>query len=52
MKTIFHYHAGPPLMARLAALAADGFEIIPYPEEDEGALCRLLDGGELLFRVA
>src|SRR5437588_4285661 len=35
MKTIFHYDAGPPLMARLAALAADRFEIIPCPEEDE-----------------
>jgi hypothetical protein len=52
MKTIFHYDTGPRLMARLAALAAEGFEVTPCPEEDEGRLAALLPDAEvLLFRV-
>jgi hypothetical protein len=39
-------------MARLAALAAEGFEVTPCPEEDEGRLAALLPDAEvLLFRV-
>ena len=51
MKTIFHYDAGPPLMARLAALAADGFEVMPCPEEDEGYFEALLPDAEVLLHV-
>src|SRR5207253_2461904 len=51
MKTIFHYDAGPPLMARLAALAADGFEVMPCPEEDEEYFEALLPDAEVLLHV-
>ena len=51
MKTIFHYDAGPPLMARLAALASDGFEITPCPEEDEGRFAALVPDAEALLHV-
>src|SRR5438105_3127999 len=51
MKTIFHYDAGPPLMARLAALASDGFEITPCPEEDEGRFAALVPDAEALLPV-
>src|SRR5437667_786249 len=51
MKTIFHYDAGPPLMARLAALAADGFEVMPCPEEDEEYFEALLPDAEVLLHI-
>ena len=51
MKTIFHYDAGPPLMARLAALATEGFEVTPCPEEDDGYFAALLPDAEVLLHV-
>jgi hypothetical protein len=51
MKTIFHYDAGPALMARLAALATEGFEVTPCPEEDDGYFAALLPDAEVLLHV-
>jgi phosphoglycerate dehydrogenase-like enzyme len=50
MKTIFHYDAGPRLAAR-AALATEGFEVTPCPEEDEGRFAALLPDAEVLLHV-
>jgi phosphoglycerate dehydrogenase-like enzyme len=51
MRAIFHYAAGPRLRGRLAALAAEGFEITPCPEEDEKRLFELLPGAQVLLHV-
>jgi phosphoglycerate dehydrogenase-like enzyme len=51
MKAIFHYDAGPRLQARLAAFAADGFEIATCPEADDVRLAALLPDAEVLLHV-
>jgi phosphoglycerate dehydrogenase-like enzyme len=51
MKAIFHYDAGPRLKARFTSLAAEGFEIAPCPEEDDGRLAALLPDAEVLLHI-
>src|SRR5436190_6069853 len=51
MKAIFHYDAGPRLKARFTSLAAEGFDIIPCPEEDDSRLSALLPDAEVLLHV-
>jgi phosphoglycerate dehydrogenase-like enzyme len=47
MKAIFHYDAGPALLARFAELAREGFQIDPCPEHDETRLFSLLPQAEV-----
>lgn len=51
MKAIFHYDAGPRLLARFAALAAEGFTVTPCAEADETRLAALLPDAEVLLHV-
>src|SRR5437016_4648298 len=51
MKAVFYYDVGPRLRARFAALAAEGFEITPCPEEDAARLAVLLPDTEVLLHV-
>ena len=51
MKAIFHYDAGPRLKARFTSLAAEGFDIVPCPEEDESRLAALLPDAEVLLHI-
>ena len=51
MKAIFHYDARPRLAARLDALASEGFNVTPCPEEDEDRLACLLPDAEVLLHA-
>jgi phosphoglycerate dehydrogenase-like enzyme len=51
MKAIFHYDAGPRLLARFAALEREGFRIDPCPEHDEARLFALLPEAEVLLHA-
>src|SRR5436309_3344524 len=51
MKAIFHYDARPALAVRLAAFAAEGFEITACAEEDDARLCALLPNADVLLHA-
>jgi phosphoglycerate dehydrogenase-like enzyme len=51
MKAIFHYDAGPALLARFAELAREGCHIDPCPEHDEERLDELLPEAEVLLHI-
>jgi phosphoglycerate dehydrogenase-like enzyme len=51
MKAIFHYDAGPPLLARFAELGREGLYIDPCPEHEEARLFELLPEAEVLLHV-
>jgi phosphoglycerate dehydrogenase-like enzyme len=51
MKAIFHYDAGPRLLAALARLAAEGFAVTPCAEADDARLSALLPEVEVLLHV-
>jgi phosphoglycerate dehydrogenase-like enzyme len=51
MKAIFHYDAGPRLLAAFARLATEGFAITPCAEADEARLSALLPEAEVLLHV-
>lgn len=51
MKVVFQYDAGPKLRARLAALAADGLDVIPCEETDAARFRVLLADADVLWHV-
>src|ERR1043166_4666357 len=51
MRAIFHYDAGPRLLARFAELAREGFAITPCAEADDAGLLALLPDCEVLLHV-
>ena len=51
MRAIFRYDAGPRLTARFAALADEGFLVIPCPEDDDALFSRLLSDAEVLLHI-
>ena len=51
MKAIFHYDAGPELLARFAELGREGFAIEACPEHDEARLAALLPEAEVLLHI-
>lgn len=51
MKVVFQYDAGPGLRAKLAALAAEGFEVASCEETDRARFLELMADAEALWHV-
>lgn len=51
MKVVFHFNAGPALIARLANLDGDGLNVTVCPENDERRFTALMAQAEVLWHI-